>query len=163
MVTNVISNTPETERDTWRTPKYIFNYAQKIVGDINYDTACDRDNALATPIFNHDGEDALSVEWGGVCWCNPPYSDIAPWVEKAIASDAITVMLIPSPNGESYYANLIENSHEIAIQGRISFIDAHGNSKNGNTRGSSLFIINGYAKGSRTIVNRDDIKGINHG
>ena len=158
MVTNVISNTPEAERDTWRTPKYIFNYAQNLVGEINHDTACDRNNALADPIANYDGQDALSINWGGVCWCNPPYSNITPWIEKAIASDAITVMLIPSPNGESYYSALIKNSHEIAIQGRISFIGADGKPKNGNTRGSSLFIINGYAKGSRSIVNRDDMK-----
>ena len=159
MVTNVISNTPEAERDTWRTPKYVFDYAKSLVGDVDYDTACDRSNALAEPVFHFfDSDDALSVKWLGVCWCNPPYSNITPWIEKAIASDAITVMLIPSPNGESYYGELIKNSHEIAIQGRISFIGADGKPKNGNTRGSSLFIINGYAKGSRSIVNRDDMK-----
>jgi len=158
MVTNVISKTPKSERDTYRTPKYIFNYAQNIVGEINHDTACDRNNALADPIVSYDGQDALSVEWRGVCWCNPPYSNITPWVEKAIASSAITVMLIPSPNGESYYKTLIENSHEIAIHGRISFIGADGKPKNGNTRGSSLFIVNGYAKGARSTIDRDDIK-----
>ena len=159
MVTNVISNTPEAERDTWRTPKYVFGYAANLIGGIDFDTACDMDNYLSTPIFYGKGtSDALSVEWTNRCWCNPPYSNITPWIEKAIASDAITVMLIPSPNGESYYRELIKNSHEIAILGRISFIGADGKPKNGNTRGSSLFIINGYAKGSRSIVNRDDIK-----
>ncbi len=158
MTTNIVSNTPENERDTWRTPQYIFDYANKIVGGIDFDTACDFDNALATPIFkNVDSMDALYVEWVGKCWCNPPYSNIAPWIKKAIESDAITVMLIPTPNGEAYYSNLIANSHEVSIQGRVSFIGADGNPKNGNTRGSSLFIINGYAKGSRTIVNRSTL------
>jgi len=158
MVTNVISNTPENERDTWRTPKYIFDYAQKTVGRFDFDTACSYENSLASPVWNgFVHEDALLVSWKGVLWCNPPYSNITPWIEKAIESDAITVMLIPSPNGESYYKNLIENSHEIAIQGRISFIGADGKPKNGNTRGSSLFIVNGYAKGSRSIVLRDSI------
>jgi len=158
MTTNIISNTPESERDTWRTPKYIFDYARKLIGGIDFDTACDFDNALAQPIFsNHDSMDSLYVEWIGICWCNPPYSNINPWIEKAIASNAITIMLIPSSNGESYYSKLIESSHEIAIQGRISFIGADGKPKNGNTRGSSLFIINGYAKGSRSIVLRDSM------
>jgi len=159
MVTNVISNTPEAERDTWRTPEYILMYTEKVVGEIDFDTACDDSNAVAMPITNnYSHSDALNAEWFGVCWCNPPYSNITPWIEKAIASKSITVMLIPSPNGESYYSELIKNSHEIAIQGRISFIGADGKPKNGNTRGSSLFIINGYAKGSRSIVNRDDMK-----
>lgn len=158
MTTNIISRTPENERDTWRTPKYIFDYAQKIIGNIDFDTACDYENSLANPIFyESDIRDALACEWKGICWCNPPYSNISPWIEKAIISNAITVMLIPSPNGESYYGKLIENSHEIAIQGRISFIGADGKPKNGNTRGSSLFIINGYAKSSRSIVLRDSM------
>lgn len=159
MATNVISNTPEAERDKWKTPQYIFDYAQKIVGYISYDTACDSINKLAPPVWSgHSHKDALLSAWYDVCWCNPPYSNIAPWIKKAIASDAITVMLIPSPNGEAYYSELIANSHEISIQGRISFIGADGKPKNGNTRGSSLFVINGYAKGSRSIVQREHMK-----
>lgn len=158
MTTNIKSSTPVNERDTWRTPIYIFEYACKIIGGIDFDTACNFDNSLAKPIFESiDSMDALHCKWSGKCWCNPPYSNIKPWIKKAIESDAITVMLIPSPNGESYYSELIANSHEIAIQGRISFIGEDGNPKNGNTRGSSLFIINGYAKGSRSIINRTNM------
>lgn len=159
MTTNIISKTPESERDSWRTPQYIFNYARKIVGLFDYDTACTHRNKMAHPVWaGFDHNDALLVDWEGLLWCNPPYSNIGPWIDKAISSNAITVMLIPSPNGENYYQKLIDHSHEIAIQGRISFIGADGKPKNGNTRGSSLFIINGYAKGSRSIVSRDSIK-----
>lgn len=157
MTTNIKSNTPINDRDSWRTPQYIFDYAQKIVGWIEYDTACDINNSLAEPIASFHG-DALAVQWQSICWCNPPYSNIEPWIDKAIGSNCITVMLIPSPNGESYYQKLIANSHEIAIQGRISFIGADGKPKNGNTRGSSLFIVNGYAMGSRSTIGRDSIK-----
>lgn len=160
MTTNVKSSTPENERDTWRTPDFILIYVDKIVGKIDFDTACDESNCVAMPITNNlENKDALRAKWIGRCWCNPPYSNIGPWIDKAIASkDAITAMLIPSPNGESYYSKLISNSHEIAIQGRISFIDSNGNPKNGNTRGSSIFIINSFAKGSRSIINREEIK-----
>ncbi len=93
MVTNVISNTPEAERDTWRTPRYVFGYAANLVGGIDFDTACDMENYLSTPIFyGKETNDSLAVEWSGRCWCNPPYSNITPWIEKAIASDAITAM-----------------------------------------------------------------------
>lgn len=64
-------------------------------------------------------------------------------------------MLVPSPNGESYYDRLIANSHEIHIVGRIAFIGADGKPKSGNSRGSSLFIIGGYGKGSRSFAHRD--------
>lgn len=155
------STTPVVDRDQFKTPQFLFSFAKKIIGGIDWDTACTRANMLAPPVWHlqgDDGGDALIVEWQGRCWCNPPYSDIKTWANKAISSkDAITAFLIPSPNGESYYDKLIAHSHEIHIVGRIAFIGADGKPKNGNNRGSSLFIVNGYAPGSRSVVYRDDL------
>lgn len=162
MTTNIKSMTPDSLKDEWRTPVEVFSFAEAVLGNIYFDTACTDENKLAMPIWKaafNDGhtDDALACEWRGIVWCNPPYSDIDPWVEKAISSRlAITAILIPSPNGEERYNRIIANSHEIAIIGRLSFISpVTGNPVSGNTRGSSLFIINGYARGSRSVVERD--------
>lgn len=42
--------------------------------------------------------DGLAQRWerGEVIWCNPPFSDIAPWVHKATFSEATVVMLLPA-------------------------------------------------------------------
>lgn len=152
------SNTPKEERDSWRTPKYLFRYANDIVGGFDYDTACTEHNCLATPVWaGNEDQNALTATWSGKLWCNPPYSDIKPWITKSIESGVTVVMLIPSPNGESYYEDLILNSLEISIIGRIAFINAEGKAIGGNTRGSSLFIINDERKGQRIIVRRDDL------
>lgn len=152
------STTPPELRDFWRTPEYIIKWAELLIGGIDHDTACTHENAVATPVWNMTSRpDALADEcvWSGRCWCNPPYSDIAPWIEKAIRSDAVTAMLIPTPNGESYFHDLIKHSHEISIVGRLAFLGADGQPKKGNNRGSSLFIINGYGQGSRSYIRRD--------
>lgn len=46
--------------------------------------------------------DGLVQSWEGErVWCNPPYSDIRPWVEKATASGAeLVVMLLPANRTE---------------------------------------------------------------
>jgi phage N-6-adenine-methyltransferase len=46
--------------------------------------------------------DGLAQSWDGErVWCNPPYSDIEPWVEKANGSDAeLVVMLLPANRTE---------------------------------------------------------------
>ena len=155
------STTELSARDEFRTPPYLFKWARSLLGRIEWDAACTLKNNIYTPIWlgpNFKDRDALSFPWHGFVFCNPPYSQMPKWVDHALSSSgAITAFLCPSPNGESYYNQLIANSHEIAIIGRVAFIGADGKPKPGNNRGSSLFIINGYGQGSRSVVRRDDL------
>lgn len=57
------------------------------------------------------GIDGLAHRWerGEVIWCNPPFSDIEPWVEKAVYCAATVVMLLPANRCEQpWWARLIE-------------------------------------------------------
>ena len=166
MSVNHVSKTPLDERESWRTPPWLFAWAASLVGGFHYDAACTVDNALARPLWDIDddsfeNEDSLHPEliWptDSRIWLNPPYSDTKRWVRKAIDSKALCALLIPSPNGEAIYEELIPAAHEIHIVGRIAFIGADDKPKTGNTRGSSLFIVNGYSRGTRAVVNRDDL------
>lgn len=48
------------------------------------------------------GFDGLTQPWGldEVVWCNPPFSDIKPWVEKAHNAACTVVMLLPANRTE---------------------------------------------------------------
>lgn len=54
------------------------------------------------PRFFSPVDDGLSQSWAGErVWCNPPYSRIEPWIEKAWASRAdLVVMLLPANRTE---------------------------------------------------------------
>jgi len=42
-------------------------------------------------------------------WCNPPFSDLTPWVEKAWVSRAVVVMLIPANRTEQgFWQEMVE-------------------------------------------------------
>lgn len=63
--------------------------------------------------FYTKADDGLSKPWRGRCWCNPPYSDIAPWVSKAWQSMAegaeLVAMLIPATRTEqSWWQTMVE-------------------------------------------------------
>lgn len=67
------------------------------------------------PRFFDRGADGLAQSWGGErAWCNPPYSAIRPWVEKAWAETEhggveLVVMLLPNNRCEqSWWQDLVE-------------------------------------------------------
>lgn len=146
------SNTPVRERDTWRTPPKLFEWASKRYGNFDIDLAANAQNHLC-PVWYGDGGrgDAFAEKWHEgyndtypICrgWCNPPYSKISPWVDKAILETVYgfeTVMLIPAPNGEKYTQKLFQHAVSITwIIGRVGFVDSTGKIINGNPRGSVL-------------------------
>lgn len=77
------SKTPKNERDYWQTPIEIFNALDREFG-FWLDAAASESNALCAHYLT-EMDDSLNSEWTsyGAIWCNPPYSDIGPWVEKA--------------------------------------------------------------------------------
>ncbi len=69
--------------------------------------------------------DALSKSWDGErVWCNPPYSDIRPWVEKAWTSDCpVIVMLLPANRTEQgWWQDLVEPYRDRGVEFRVEFI-----------------------------------------
>ena len=157
------SNTLVNIKDLWQTPIEIFNNLDNEF-DFTCDVAASNENSLCTYHFTEEF-DALKEEvWGNVNWCNPPYSDITPWVNKAIEQHELgqtTVMLIPADTSVKWFKLAYESCNEVRlISGRISFINADTQKPvNGNNKGSVLFIWRGYApKNSHTVtlIDRDD-------
>lgn len=160
------SNTPAAERDAWRTPSWLFAYAEARWGPFDVDLAADAENHLCPEYLTLE-TDSLAARWDdwGRAWLNPPYSNISPWIEKAAGyaearSGLVVVMLIPTPNGESYYEAAGSATDLVLIQGRISFFSvSHGREVGGNARGS-CFLVFGPGGGPPRLnfVSRDEIR-----
>lgn len=56
-------------------------------------------------------EDGLAVPWEGLVFCNPPYSNVMPWVQKAVSSKAAatTVFLLKLDPTTKWYEAVIRN------------------------------------------------------
>ena len=142
------SNTPANIKDSWQTPIEIFN---KLDLEFNFtcDVAASLENKLCGLSYG-EMENALNQQWYDCNWCNPPYSDITPWVNKAIEQHGLgqtTVMLIPADTSVKWFKLAYESCNEVRfISGRISFINTDTQKPvNGNNKGSVLFIWRGYA------------------
>ena len=160
------SKTPIEIRDSLETPDFLFNYYNKFFNfttDVAATFANRKCNDFRTnSLYNTD---SLLMGWGRVNWCNPPYSDITPWIKKAIVErdkGNVTVVLVPEDSSTGWGGlALAECSEYHNIVGRISFIDPQTRKpKNGNNKGSRVYIFSpfGFNRGQSVTVFREDMK-----
>lgn len=103
--------TADGDRDCWATPSDVFAIAEAIARRlktrIRLDVCALPWSAKCEQYFTPE-VDGLSQPWaefvgqmfgGGAAWCNPPFSDIAPWLGKAIAESRgglTTICILPA-------------------------------------------------------------------
>lgn len=92
---------------------------------------------------------ALTDQWawepGHVGFCNPPYDNLIPWLNKAsheaMYNHFTSVFLIPTFNGEKWGSTAFRATEIILIEKRISFIQPwDGKPNDGNNRGSMIAV-----------------------
>lgn len=148
------SNTPADVRDEWRTPLFVYDWIDTRF-EFGVDLAASHVNHLSDAYVTR-GENSLVQDWSrlaGPGFCNPPYSDIDPWLEKAVTEARkgfTSVFLIPTPNGEDRYGEYVFDvaSEIIFITGRLAFLRPDGAPVSGNTRGSCFVVYRGNDLGS---------------
>lgn len=88
--------------DRATTPEMFAEIAARL-GPFTVDVAASAANTKCERFYSIE-DDGLARSWVGErVWCNPPYSDIGPWVEKAWAEwrkGAVVVMLLPANRTE---------------------------------------------------------------
>lgn len=162
--------------DLWATPLPIFS-ALHAEFEFALDVCATASNAKCR-LFIAEQQDSITVDWrkylstgGGRndyapsaddrypawCWCNPPYSNIGPWVQKAAyasrASNLGVVMLVMADTSVGWFAEAMQTVSEVRFitatpkdngngyhGGRISFLDGDGQPVGGNNKGSMLLI-----------------------
>lgn len=142
-----VSATPVSERDCWETPKWLFLWLNDRY-NFQIDLACNTSNCKAGLGFYREKYDSLSYDWitrAKRGFCNPPYSNIKPWLAKGYeeAKKGFTsVFLVPTPNGETAYQEHVfgKASEIIFINGRVAFCRPDGTEVKGNTRGSCVIV-----------------------
>ena len=114
--------------DEWETPKSVFD-ALDAEFNFTLDPCATEENHKCDLYFTKE-QNGLSKNWGGqTVFCNPPYSQIGLWVEKAFREsrndNTVVVLLIPSRTDTKYFHNFIYHRSEVRfIRGRLKFGEA---------------------------------------
>ena len=119
-----------TSFQAWRTPKHLAE-CLKVEYDLVLDAAADAANAVCPVFFDGtEGSDGLVQDWylpqGGV-WCNPPYADIGPWIQKAyhevyvMSNCERAVFLVPAAVGVGWFTEACKVAEVHLFDERIRF------------------------------------------
>ena len=97
--------------DDRRTPDDFWQSLHERFG-FSLDAAASAENAKLARFYDI-AADGLRQPWHGAVWCNPPYSDVATWVEKAWSEMElgvdVVVMLVPANRTEQdWWQRLVE-------------------------------------------------------
>lgn len=107
----------------WETPADLFLALHQEFG-FTVDAAADHQNALLERYW-HEKDSALTQDWTGErVFCNPPYDNQRPFIEKAVARQAdVAVFLIPARTDTRMWHDLIfgEADDIRFLKGRLKF------------------------------------------
>ena len=120
------------ESDEWSTPQDLFD---KLNEEFKFtlDPCATAENAKCKRYFTAE-QNGLLQDWGGgeTVFCNPPYSKISKWVEKAYREGhkdgTVVCLLIPARTDTKYFHRFILHRSEIRfLKGRLKFSGAQYN------------------------------------
>ena len=109
----------------YETPDHIFD-PLRAEFSFTCDVAADDTNAKCPTYFTKE-DDALTQDWRGMCWMNPPYGNLLrQFVEKAYHesrnSDCTVVCLIPVRANTQWWHRYVMKANEIRlIRGEVKF------------------------------------------
>ena len=118
-----------SRQDYQTPPEFIEAVCRRLaISTFTWDLAASDANKQA-PFFYTQEQNSLVQDWdacGGWLWCNPPYSNIAPWVEKAANSvESNIAMLVPASVGSNWWLDYVhDKAHVLLLNGRITFVGA---------------------------------------
>ena len=160
------SKTDPKHKDFWATPKLmvkgLFAYVE-IKGIVP--KGLPRLDVCASDL-NKKCERFITEEQNTLCWLNPPYSNVQPFLEKAVReaeNGNYTVALLKNDCSTKWFYFAAKNAIAVAyiMKGRIGFVSAmSGESVGGNNFSSVVFVFGPKKKeGLRSLyVTKDKLE-----
>lgn len=149
------SKTDPRHKDYWATPQWVVDGLSKFCADQEFTThqkatldVCASEVNSKCSIYIDEEMDTLATDWGTdeLCWLNPPYSNVQPFLEKAVSETVngnTTIALLKNDSSTKWFEYAV--NHAVAVmfitRGRVGFISAlTGESVGGNNFSSVVFI-----------------------
>lgn len=135
MKKNATSPRPISENQSVGTPWEFIEAVERYRGPLHCDLAATQENKKAPLWIGPDWEDCPehlgrsffreslpSPPAGSYNWLNPPFADIAPWVQRVVEEEQPTLILVPASVGSVWYGEWVEGYMSVSfLRPRIKF------------------------------------------
>ncbi len=118
---------PGKSKQDYGTPPEFIAAVEKRWGELIVDLAASDGNAKAPYYFTKDENFLIqeTIPLLGLCWLNPPFENLGPWMAKCKADaekGAKIIMLVPASIGSEWFAeHVFGHAPVIAVRPRITF------------------------------------------
>ena len=131
-----------TGKDEWLTPKWITD----ALGPFDLDPCSPVERPWPTAECHFTEQDnGLLLRWSGMVWCNPPYNNSGPWLEKCAEHDnAIVLIYARTETGKFFESVWPKASCIVFMKGRLTFLNRDGSKPKFTGGGPSCLI--GYGE-----------------
>lgn len=129
-MTDKTNNTKDKDTDSWGTPHSVYDFFDDIY-EFAMDIAASKENSKHERFLSVENSafdfDFSTIDRGNYLWCNPPYSDVMPWIKLAVKNTDIhglgTVMLLKHDCSTRWYSELLKYADKIieVTDGRLPF------------------------------------------
>lgn len=120
-----IAATQTQTSDNWETPPWLIQEIEAEFGPITLDPCASADNRKSECYFDKE-TDGLKQPWKGpLTFCNPPYSQVAAWAQKAyfeaLVANTTVAFLCAARTDTRWWWRYIRHGEVRLMQGRIRF------------------------------------------
>lgn len=129
--------------DVWLTPREVLD----ALGPFDLDPcAVTEPRPWPTAAVHYtEADDGLSMPWHGFVWCNPPYSNVRPWLERMAAHSKGIALIFARTETRTFHEFVWQRASCVLFPlGRLSFRRADGQlhraESQGNAGAPSVFV-----------------------
>ena len=112
-------------QDCWATPPEFFERLARRF-DFKLD-ACAQEWSAKCAEWYSEQDDGLALPWQAWTWCNPPYSKVADWLQKAHHEAALgnssVILMFARTDTRAFHQWALKASEIVFLKGRLKFID----------------------------------------
>lgn len=149
-------------KESYETPAWLFNYLNNRF-HFDLDVAATEANTKCK-YFLQNALD-YGAEWKGNVFCNPPYSNIMPWIEKACKETflercnlAVFVLPMDLSTKWGYYCSRYARNIVFLVGGRVKFVAPGGVKTISNAKGTMIVIFRSRLSRAESLPRYWDIK-----
>ena len=114
------------KNDDLRTPAYVY----EAFGPIDLDPCAGEKTNIGNVNYALErNEDGLSLEWNGLVFCNPPFSEKEKWIDKMIQHDD-GILLLPERGSAPWCGPLVWAAKKYFVMGKKINFEGGSSSNN---------------------------------